>query len=81
MPGGGRREGELLLLRLLRGRLHIKDHLEPGELLGSSGSAGSLGRQAGLSLEAAQRAGAESRNSLLPGRCWPPFNFFLDRDS
>lgn len=44
MLGGGRREGELLLLRFLRGRLYIKDYLESGELLGSSGSVGFLGR-------------------------------------
>lgn len=47
-------ERELLLLRLLPRRLNIKDRLQPGELLGGSGSTGSLGRRARLSLEAAQ---------------------------
>ena len=79
--GGRSREGELLLLRLLPRGLNIKDCLQLGEPLGSSGSAGSLGRRAGLSLEAAQRAGAKSGNSLLTGRCWPPFSLFVDRDS
>lgn len=44
--GGRSREGELLLLRLLTRGLNIKDRLQPGEPLGSSGSADSLGRRA-----------------------------------
>lgn len=79
--GGRSGEGELLLLRLLPRGLNIKDRLQPREPLGSSGSADSLGRRAGPSLEAAQRAGAKSGNSPLTGRCWLPFNLFMDRDS
>lgn len=43
--------------------LNFKERLQPLELSGSSGSAGSLGRRVRPSLEAARGAGAESGNS------------------
>lgn len=72
-PGSGRR-GRAAAVKAPATKANIKDHLQSGELSGCGGSAGSQGRQAGLSLEAAQGAGAKSRNSVLTGSCWPPFS-------